>query len=205
MSGSEDVLLVPDAGPLITLAYADALDLLFKPGWSVALVDMVLEEITRNETPTSRRLSQWADASGIPGTDHGFLRFLQQHKKSSASRRFAIQRPELIKGIRVLAHHQDQRRGLCVGRCPPLFPILQGARCHAQPAGEDRPRDIQSLTGLPNQRRIDPQRRQVFHLDRAQGDLALPLRLHRPHPIHDLGEQIAFTRHRFGLLCASSA
>ena len=35
------VILLPDAGPLITFAYADALDLLFKPGWSVQLVDMV--------------------------------------------------------------------------------------------------------------------------------------------------------------------
>jgi len=30
---SASVALLPDAGPLITLAYADALDLLFKPGW----------------------------------------------------------------------------------------------------------------------------------------------------------------------------
>jgi hypothetical protein len=57
------VALLPDAGPLITLAYADALDLLFKPGWPVVLVDMVLHEVTRNQTPTSEKLAQWA-ASG---------------------------------------------------------------------------------------------------------------------------------------------
>ncbi|MBK8637923.1 MAG: hypothetical protein IPN92_06400 [Chromatiaceae bacterium] len=58
-----NVALLPDAGPLITLAYADALDLLFKPGWPIVLVDMVLHEVTRNQTPTSEKLAQWA-ASG---------------------------------------------------------------------------------------------------------------------------------------------
>lgn len=54
-----DIILLPDAGPLITLAYADALDLLFRPGWSVQLVDMVLHEVTRNQTPTSEKLGCW--------------------------------------------------------------------------------------------------------------------------------------------------
>ena len=52
-----NVVLLPDAGPLITLAYADALDLLFKPGWPIVLVDMVLHEVTRNQTPTSEKLA----------------------------------------------------------------------------------------------------------------------------------------------------
>ena len=60
------VTLLPDAGLLITLAYADALDLLLKPGWSVALVDMVLHEVTRNETPTSVRIAAWAHDNSIP-------------------------------------------------------------------------------------------------------------------------------------------
>ena len=55
-----DIVLLPDAGPLITLAYADSLDLLFAPGWPVVLVDMVLHEVTRHQTPTSTRLMQWA-------------------------------------------------------------------------------------------------------------------------------------------------
>lgn len=59
------ILLLPDAGPLTTLAYADALDLLFKPAWPLALVDMVLHEVTRNETPTSHRLGEWAKEQGI--------------------------------------------------------------------------------------------------------------------------------------------
>ena len=66
MFDSTDIVLLPDAGPLITLGYADALDLLFKPGWSLAMVDMMLEEITCNQTPTSRKLAEWAKANEIP-------------------------------------------------------------------------------------------------------------------------------------------
>ena len=39
--------MLPDAGPLITLAYADALDLLLKPGWRVTIVDRVFHELTQ--------------------------------------------------------------------------------------------------------------------------------------------------------------
>lgn len=60
------VLLLPDAGPLITLAYADALDLLFKPGWPVNIVDMVLHEATRNATPTSEKICGWVAERSIP-------------------------------------------------------------------------------------------------------------------------------------------
>jgi hypothetical protein len=60
-----NVALLPDAGPLITLAYADALDLLFKSGWPIVLVDMVLHEVTRNQTPTSEKLAQWAAAGKV--------------------------------------------------------------------------------------------------------------------------------------------
>jgi hypothetical protein len=61
-----NVVLVPDAGPLITLAYADSLDLLFKPGWSVAIVDMVLHELTRDHTPSSEKLRHWVQANDLP-------------------------------------------------------------------------------------------------------------------------------------------
>jgi len=61
MPAASNIVLLPDAGPLITLAYADALDVLFKPGWRVALVDMVLHEVTRNQTPTSGKLAQWVN------------------------------------------------------------------------------------------------------------------------------------------------
>ena len=55
-----EIVLLPDAGPLITLAYADSLDLLFKPGWPVQLVDMVLHELTRSATPTSELIARSA-------------------------------------------------------------------------------------------------------------------------------------------------
>lgn len=57
---AQDISLLPDAGPLITLAYADALDALLKPGWRVGVVDMVLHEVARSQTPTSEKLTKWA-------------------------------------------------------------------------------------------------------------------------------------------------
>ena len=54
------VVLLPDAAPLITLACADALDLLMKPGWAGHLVDGVLHEVTRNITPTSQLIARCA-------------------------------------------------------------------------------------------------------------------------------------------------
>lgn len=69
--------LLPDAGPLITLAYADALDLLLKPGWPVQIVDMVLHEVTRNATPTSEKIRQWvADRSIAVLTTRTFQHYL---------------------------------------------------------------------------------------------------------------------------------
>lgn len=66
MPSPADITLLPDAGPLITLAYADALDLLFMPGWRVALVDMVQYEVTRNQTPTSEKIRQWIVKNQLP-------------------------------------------------------------------------------------------------------------------------------------------
>lgn len=65
MASNSKIFLLPDAGPLITLAYADALDVLFKPGWEVQIADMVLHEITRNQTPTSKQLSVWVKKKKI--------------------------------------------------------------------------------------------------------------------------------------------
>ena len=66
MTSPTDIALLPDAGPLITLACADALNVLFKPGWTVMLVDMVLHEVTRNQTPTSDKLAAWAAEKHLP-------------------------------------------------------------------------------------------------------------------------------------------
>lgn len=84
MPGHIEVVLLPDAGPLITLGYADALELLFKPGWSLSLVDMVLEEVTRNETPTSELLAAWAKDNEIPVIDTRVYRAYQRSLTSSA-------------------------------------------------------------------------------------------------------------------------
>ena len=83
MTNPTDIVLLPDAGPLITLAYADSLDLLFRPGWSVALVDMVLHEVTRNQTPSSEKLAQWAQANTLPVLPTRIHAHYQQHASSS--------------------------------------------------------------------------------------------------------------------------
>lgn len=96
MATNATVTLLPDAGPLITLAYADALDLLLKSGWAVALVDMVLHEVTRNETPTSTRIATWASGNSIPVLETSiYHRYLQAGAATSARKsnlgEFAIQ------------------------------------------------------------------------------------------------------------------
>ena len=77
-----NVALLPDAGPLITLAYADALDLLCKPGWPIVLVDRVLHEVTRNQTPTSEKLAQWAAAGHVSVRA---TRTFRHHQKTQAA------------------------------------------------------------------------------------------------------------------------
>jgi len=74
--------LLPDAGPLITLAYADALDVLFKSGWSVELVDMVLHEVTRNQTPTSERIDAWVRKNKLPVLPTKTYQYHQQRTSS---------------------------------------------------------------------------------------------------------------------------
>ncbi|MBV6389876.1 MAG: hypothetical protein JNIBNLAF_01527 [Nitrosomonas europaea] len=75
---------LPDAGPLITLAYADSLDLLFKPGWSVALVDIVLHEVTRNPTPTNKTLVHWVENRRIPVLPTKIFQRYQQNLDTNA-------------------------------------------------------------------------------------------------------------------------
>jgi hypothetical protein len=76
------VILLPDAGPLITLAYANALDVLLKPGWPIVVVDMVLHEVTRNQTPTSEQLAQWVAASKVSVRT---TRTFQHHQRTLAA------------------------------------------------------------------------------------------------------------------------
>ena len=77
-----NIALLPDAGPLITLAYADALELLFKPGWPIVLVDMVLHEVTRNQTPTSEKLAHWAAGGQVSVRT---TRTFQHHQQTLAA------------------------------------------------------------------------------------------------------------------------
>lgn len=63
---SPQPLLLPHAGPLITLAYAEALALLLLPNWSLRLVDMVLHEVTRNATPTSEAITAFVAQHRLP-------------------------------------------------------------------------------------------------------------------------------------------
>lgn len=78
---ASNVVLLPDAGPLITLAYADSLDLLFAPGWQVRLVDMVWHEVTRHATPTRQKLIDWASRHAVPVLS---TRTFERHEAQSA-------------------------------------------------------------------------------------------------------------------------
>lgn len=59
-------ILIPDAGPLITLAYAEALAILLTPGWKLEVVDMVKHEVTRNQTPTSKKIAAFLKKGKVP-------------------------------------------------------------------------------------------------------------------------------------------
>ena len=85
MVGSQDVRLLPDAGPLITLAYADALALLFKPNWALQIVDMVLHEVTRHSTPTSAKLSRFVSEAKIPIFSTQLFKQYQMNLKNDPS------------------------------------------------------------------------------------------------------------------------
>ena len=80
------VVLLPDAGPLITLAYADSLDLLFAPGWAAQVVDMVWHGVTRHATPTIARLAGWMRQHRLPAlTTRTFEHHAKQVAKQSAT------------------------------------------------------------------------------------------------------------------------
>lgn len=82
MRAVRPIELLPDAGPLITLVYADALDLLFNAGWSVELVNMVLHEVTRDQWPTSDRIAAWAVKRKLPVL---ITATFQHHSKRSSA------------------------------------------------------------------------------------------------------------------------
>jgi len=126
---SELAALLPDAGPLITLAYADALDLLFKPGWPIVLVDMVRHEVTRNQTPSSEKLARWVEGNKVAiRTTRTFAHYQQTLAAGAATVRksnlgelaiqetmndFALDQPQKT-GIFLFEDHKIARAGFFV-------------------------------------------------------------------------------------------
>lgn len=63
-------LIVPDTGPLIHLACADALPLLHEIGGRVVVADMVAIEATQDPSkPGAREIAAWIDAGRQPGSN----------------------------------------------------------------------------------------------------------------------------------------
>jgi predicted nucleic acid-binding protein len=58
-------LVVPDSGPLITLAYAGRLDLLLAIHIKIVIIDMVKLELTRNKTETSELILDFISKNNI--------------------------------------------------------------------------------------------------------------------------------------------
>lgn len=124
---SSNIVLLPDAGPLITLAYADSLDVLFKPRWSVMLVDMVLHEVTRNQTPTSKKLAKWAKSKKLPVVSTKTFEHYQQTLAGTTTRKanlgelaiqeamndFALEQPPKI-GVFLFEDHKIARASFLV-------------------------------------------------------------------------------------------
>jgi len=109
---SSSVVLLPDAGPLITLAYADALDVLFKPRWSVMLVDMVLHEVTRNQTPTSNKLAKWAKSKKLPVAPTKTFQHYQQTRGKAASRKSNLGELAIQEAMNAFALEQPPKTGV---------------------------------------------------------------------------------------------
>ena len=109
---SSSVVLLPDAGPLITLAYADALDVLFKPRWSVMLVDMVLHEVTRNQTQTSNKLAKWAKSKKLPVVPTKTFQHYQQTQGEAASRKSNLGELAIQEAMNAFALEQPPKTGV---------------------------------------------------------------------------------------------
>ena len=109
---SSKLVLLPDAGPLITLAYADALDLLFKPRWSVMLVDMVLHEVTRNQTPTSKKLAKWAKSKKLPLVATRTFQHYQQVQGEKAARKANLGELAIQEATNAFAIEQPPKTGV---------------------------------------------------------------------------------------------
>jgi hypothetical protein len=78
-------LLLPDAEPLITLAYAGRLDLLLRPGWPLRMVDMVLHEVTRNATPSRDAINAFVAQHQPPMIETATFRHYQARMAAASA------------------------------------------------------------------------------------------------------------------------
>ncbi|GHU47504.1 hypothetical protein AGMMS50289_22780 [Betaproteobacteria bacterium] len=85
MNAGEQPLLLPDSGPLITLAYAGQLDLLLRSNWSLWLVDAVVHEVTRNVTPTRAAISDFIARHHIPTIETMTFRHYRERMAAASS------------------------------------------------------------------------------------------------------------------------
>lgn len=109
---SSNIVLLPDAGPLITLAYADSLDVLLKPRWSVMLVDMVLHEVTRNQTPTSKKLAKWAKSKKLSVVSTKTFEHYQQTLRGTTPRKANLGELAIQEAMNAFALEQPPKTGV---------------------------------------------------------------------------------------------
>jgi len=96
-------LLLPDAGPLITLAYARRLDLLLRPGWPLRLVDMVLHEVTRHDTPSRATITAFVAPHKPAVIETATLRHHQARVAAGAARKAGLGELAMQEAIHQLA------------------------------------------------------------------------------------------------------
>jgi len=106
LPGGDLPVVMADAGPWITLAYADALELLLAPGWPLVMVDMVLEELTRSDTPTSQRIATWVAEQGI------FVLATEVCRRSGGRRQRHLGEMAIQEAMHALALNVPPRRGV---------------------------------------------------------------------------------------------
>ena len=111
MPEASDIALLPDAGPLITLAYADALDVLLLPGWQVRVVDMVRHEVTRNQTPTSKKLAKWMKRKSVQVISTETFR-LHAQRNGQAARKANLGELAIQEAINQMALAQPPQRAV---------------------------------------------------------------------------------------------
>lgn len=112
MAQPSGLALLPDAGPLITLAYADALEVSMLPGWKVRVVDMVQHEVTRNSTPTSRKLAKWLKHKSVQIVSTQTFRIHMQAQAGQPARKTNLGELAIQETINQMALAQPPQRAV---------------------------------------------------------------------------------------------